>query len=338
VLTVKGRFPAVSVVAWGLLTAGCAGVSTSSSVQPLISISGSAAVYPITEAVAEEFQNQNQDVRTTVGISDTAAGLGELCSGRADLANAARPIVASEMRRCADSGTAFLEIPVAYDALVVAVSPKNTWAADISPSELKALWGGNPEPKVVRWNQVRAEWPDREVHLYGPPVDSDTMQFFAAAILGAHEAVRPDYRIQPDETALVDRLSADEQALGICGYVAFSQSGRRLKALALGASGKEAPAVQPTPAAVRSGTYAPLSRPLFIYVSEKALARPEVRNFVDYYLKEGPWVTDQVGGIQLGEKAHDLVRRRVSAGTLGSAFAGDAAAGVTLAQLLARLQ
>jgi phosphate transport system substrate-binding protein len=322
------------------LLAGCSGVRTGPAGAPPVRIDGSSTVYPITEAVAEEFQNKNQDLRVTVGVSETAVGFERFCQGEIDIADASRPIAVAEIDRCAKAGVTFLELPIAYDGIVVVVPPKNTWADQITVAELKTLWAPEAQGTIVRWSQLRAGWPDREIHLYGPGPASGTFDHFTTAVVGQRGASRSDYTSSEDDSALVDGVASDEGALGFVGYEYFDQNRRRLKALSVddGRDDNGKGPVAPSPETVRSGTYQPLSRPLFIYVSQKAMERPEARAFVDYYLKEGPWLIDQGGAIQLGDKGYELVRRRLAGGVAGSLFSGQLKAGMTLEQLLVQLQ
>jgi phosphate transport system substrate-binding protein len=320
--------------------AGCTGVRTGPTGAPPIRIDGSSTVYPITEAVAEEFQNKNQDLRVTVGASGTSSGFRRFCRGETDVADASRPINAAELDQCAKAGVTFLELPVAYDGIVVVANPRNDWADGITVAELRTLWAPDAQGKIVRWNQVRAGWPDREIHVYGGGAASGTMEYLTAAIVGRPGANRADYASTEDDNALVQKVASDELALGFCGYEYFSQNQGRLKALPVddGRDDNGRNPILPSPETVRSGAYQPLSRPLFIYVSQKAMGRPEARLFVDYYLKEGPWLIDQVGAIQLGDRGYELVRRRADKGITGSLFAGGLPVGLTLVQLLAQLQ
>jgi phosphate transport system substrate-binding protein len=338
--TVHTGNPIAALLVTASLLAGCTGVRTGPAGAPPVRIDGSGTVYPITEAVAEEFQNKNQDLRVIVGLSETAVGFERFCRGEIDIADASRPITVAEIDRCAKAGITFLELPIAYDGIVVVVHPENTWADQITVAELKTLWAPEAQGKIVRWSQVRAGWPDREIHLYGPGAGSGTLDHFTSAIVGRQGAGRSDYTSSEDDSALVEGVASDTFALGFFGYEYFDQNRRRLKALPVddGRDDNGRGPVPPSPETVRGGLYQPLSRPLFIYVSQKSMERPDVRSFVDYYLKEGPWLIDQVGAIQLGDKGYELVRRRLAGGVAGSLFSGQPTAGMTLEQLLVQLQ
>lgn len=319
---------------------GCGGGGPGSMPAPLITIDGSSTVYPITEAVAEEFQNKNQNVWITVGISGTGGGFQKFCRGEIDLADASRPITKTELGACAQAGITFVELPVAYDGLAVVVNPKNTWAQQMTIAELRTLWSPEAQGKILRWNQVRQEWPDREIHLFGAGVDSGTFDYFTEAVVGKARASRGDFTSSEDDNVLVQGVSGDELALGFFGYEYYFQNKDKLRLVAIddqNDSNGKGP-ILPSRETVMNGTYQPLSRPLFIYASQKALGRAEVKALVEYYLKEGPWLVDQVGYIQLGDKGYELIRERYAKGVTGSVFQGTSQVGLTIEQMLAREQ
>jgi phosphate transport system substrate-binding protein len=304
-----------------------------------IKIDGSSTVYPISEAVAEEFQNKNQNVRITVGVSGTGGGFQKFCASETDISNASRPISKTEIERCGAAGITFTELPVAYDGLAVLVNPKNTWVDYFTVAELKKIWAPEAQNKVIKWSDVRPGWPDRELHLFGPGVDSGTYDYFTAAVVGKEGSSRGDFTASEDDNVLVQGVSTDEGALGFFGYEYYEQNKAKLKVIPVedGKDDNGKGPVVPSPDTVRNGTYQPLSRPLFIYVSHKSLERPEVKTFVEYYLKEGPWLIDQVGSIQLGDKGYELVRARFGKRAQGSLFAtGGSQVGLTIEQLLAQ--
>jgi phosphate transport system substrate-binding protein len=304
-----------------------------------IKIDGSSTVYPISEAVAEEFQNKNQNVRITVGVSGTGGGFQKFCASETDISNASRPISKTEVEKCGTAGITFTELPVAYDGLAVLVNPKNTWVDYFTVAELKKIWAPEAQNKVMKWSDVRPGWPDRELHLFGPGVDSGTYDYFTAAVVGKEGASRGDFTASEDDNVLVQGVSTDEGALGFFGYEYYEQNKAKLKVISVedGKDDNGKGPVAPSPETVRNGTYQPLSRPLFIYVSHKSLERPEVKTFVEYYLKEGPWLIDQVGSIQLGDKGYELVRARFEKRAPGSLFAtGGSQVGLTIEQLLAQ--
>jgi phosphate transport system substrate-binding protein len=333
VLMFVGVLSATGVVACG---GGSSEQSTTGAGQ--IKIDGSSTVYPISEAVAEEFQNKNQNVRVTVGVSGTGGGFQKFCASETDISNASRPIKTTEIEACAKTGIVYTELPVAYDGLAVLVNPKNTWVDHFTVAELKKIWAPESQNKVMRWSDVRAGWPDRELHLFGPGVDSGTYDYFTEAIVGKEGASRGDFTASEDDNVLVQGVSSDESGLGFFGYEYYYQNKAKLKLVPIedGKDDNGKGPILPSAETVRNGTYQPLSRPLFIYVSHKGLERPEVKSFVDYYLKEGPWLIDQIGYMQLGDKGYELVRDRFAKRAPGSLFAkGGSQVGLTIEQLLA---
>jgi phosphate transport system substrate-binding protein len=307
--------------------------------QSTVKIDGSSTVYPISEAVAEEFQKAHRNVRVTVGVSGTGGGFQKFCRGETDVSNASRPIKPTEIDTCQKSGIEFIELPVAYDGLAVVVNPKNTWAASMTVDELKKLWAPEAQGKITRWNQVRASWPDREIHLYGAGVDSGTYDYFTEAIVGKEGASRGDFTSSEDDNVLVQGIANDELALGFMGIAYVEQNKDRLKLVPVD-DGKKDNGEGPIVASVetvRNGTYQPLSRPLFIYVSRKAAERPEVQTFVESYFMEGRELITEVGYVQLTEPIYQLAQKHFADRKTGTAFGqGGSQVGMTLEDLLAR--
>jgi phosphate transport system substrate-binding protein len=304
-----------------------------------IRIDGSSTVFPISEAVAEEFQRANQTTRVTVGISGTGGGFQRFCRGETDISDASRPISQSEMSACRAAGLNFIELPVAYDGIAIVVNPKADWISDITVAELRKLWEPDAQGKVMKWNQVRQGWPDREIHLFGAGVDSGTFDYFTEAITGKSKASRGDFTSSEDDNVLVQGVSGDENALGFIPFAYFAENQGKLKLVPVDdeKSDNGNGAIAPSLDAIRTGTYQPLSRPLFIYVSDKALARPEIQKFVEYYLTEGPKLAEEVGYVELGDQVYQLVREHLTNRKLGSAFAESGAqVGMTIEQLLSR--
>jgi phosphate transport system substrate-binding protein len=317
------------------------GATTVPASSAIIKIDGSSTVYPITEAVAEEFQQTNPNTRVTVGISGTGGGFQKFCRSETDISDASRPVTKGEMDTCAKNGINFMELPVAYDGLAVIVNPKNTWTDSFTVAELKRIWAPDAQGKITKWNQVRAGWPDRELHLFGAGTASGTYDYFTEAINGKQGASRGDYTASENDNVLVQGVSTDEGGLGYFGYAYFEQNKNKLKLVPVddGRDDNGKGPVAPSPETVRNGTYQPLSRPLFIYISTRVVDRPEILAFVDYYLKDGPALIDQVGYIQLGGRGYDLVRARFEKRTTGSLFArGGSQVGLTIEQLLAKEQ
>jgi phosphate transport system substrate-binding protein len=303
----------------------------------LIKVDGSSTVYPITEAVAEEFQKKNPKVRVTVGISGTGGGFKKFCNGETDMSDASRPIKLSEVGLCRDNKIGYVELPVAYDGLAVMVNLKNDWAGSMTVKELKKLWEPAAQGKITRWSQIRPGWPDKEIHLFGPGVDSGTYDYFTEAIVGKEHSSRGDYTASEDDNVLVQGIATDSLALGFFGLAYYEHNQDKLKLVAIDDENPKNGNGPITPSfeTVINGTYQPLARPIFIYVSTKAVNRPEVKEFVQFYLTAGRPLVREVGYIPLADKVYDLALNRFEKQTVGSVFSGKGSqAGVTLESLL----
>lgn len=303
----------------------------------LIKVDGSSTVYPITEAVAEEFSKKNPKIRVTVGISGTGGGFKKFCNGEADISDASRPIKLSEVEQCTDNKIGYVELPVAYDGLAVVINPKNIWAESMTVKELKKLWEPAAQKKITRWSQIRFGWPNEEIHLFGAGVDSGTYDYFTEAIVGTEHASRGDFTSSEDDNVLVHGIASDRLALGFFGLAYYEENQDKLKLVAVDDE-KETNGngpILPSEKTVMGGTYQPLSRPLFIYVSTKALARVEVKEFVRFYLKEAGSLVKEVGYIRLPDRAYALALKRFEQQKTGSVFGGQGSKiGVTIESLL----
>lgn len=302
----------------------------------VVKVDGSSTVYPVTEAVAEDFQKSKKGaIKVTVGISGTGGGFKKFCRGEIDISNASRPILDKEMADCKKAGVSYIELPVAFDALTVVVNPKNAFLKSITVEELKKLWEPGAQGKVTRWNQVNPAWPDAPVKLFGPGADSGTFDYFTEAIMGKAKSSRGDFTASEDDNVLVQGISRDVNALGYFGYAYYAENQARLKALPIADKGGK-PAVAPAEKTVLDGAYQPLSRPVFIYVNAKALDRAEVREFVDYYLTQGGKLAKEVKYVPLPERTYAAARARVKERKVGTVFAGHADVGVKIDDLFAR--
>jgi len=301
---------------------------------PLIKVDGSSTVYLLTEAVAEEFQKANQGrMRVTVGISGTGGGFKKFCRGETDIADASRPILKEEMDLCQKNGIAYYELPIAFDAMTVAVSPKNTWITSMTVEELKKMWEPASQNKITRWNQIHSDWPDAPLVLFGPGSDSGTFDYFTDAIVGKAKASRGDYTASEDDNVIVQGIESNKNALGYMGFAYYAAQMKKLKAVAI--VGKGGP-VLPSAENVINGTYQPLSRPLFIYVSESAAKRAEVKDFVAYYLTEGPKLIAEVRYIPLPEQIYNKVSERFKKGDVGTGFGGVPEVGLAVEEIMSR--
>lgn len=300
----------------------------------IIQIDGSSTVYPVTEAVAEEFQKaQRGKIKVTVGISGTGGGFKKFCRGEITISDASRPILKQEMESCKLAGIQYFELPVAYDALTVMVNPKNNWVSSMTVAELKKIWEPAAQGKITRWNQVRSNWPDRPLKLFGAGADSGTFDYFTEAIVGKAKASRGDFTASEDDNVLVQGIASDMNALGFFGFAYYAENRDKLKAVAV--DGGKGP-VLPSAKTVEDGTYQPLSRPIFIYVNKKSAERPEVREFVEFYLKNASKLVKQVKYVALPAKAYTLGLEHFQKGKLGTVFNGEAEVGVKIEDLLRR--
>jgi phosphate transport system substrate-binding protein len=305
----------------------------------LITVDGSSTVFPIAEAVAEEFGKANPNMRTpTVGISGTGGGFQKFCRGETDISNASRPIRPAEIEACKMAGVEYVEVPVAYDGLAIVVNPKNAWATTITVEELKKLWAPEAQGKITRWNQVRASWPDREIRLFGAGVDSGTYDYFTEATVGKEGASRGDFTSSEDDNVIVQGVGSDELALGFLplAYVEANRDKLKIVPVEDGKADNGAGPITPSAQTVRDGTYQPLSRPLFVYVSRKAADRPEVQQFVSMFFDRTDLVKE-VGYIELTPQIYDLARKHFADRKTGTAFGeGGSQVGMTLEALLAK--
>ena len=311
-----------------------AGVAGQAQAQALVKVDGSSTVYPITEAVAEDFQKAKKNsVRVTVGISGTGGGFKKFCRGETDVSDASRPITKKEIEDCKAAGVEFIEMPVAYDALTVVISPKNTWAKTMTVAELKAIWEPVAQGKITSWKQVNPAWPDRPIKLYGPGADSGTFEYFTEAVNGKAKATRGDYTASEDDNVLVQGVSRDVGGLGYFGFAYYIENKDKLAAVSVvAAPGK--PAVGPSMETVVNGTYQPLARPIFIYVNAKAADRPEVKEFVEFYMKNADTLTKEVKYVPLPAKAYTYNLEHFVKRAKGTKFGGENKVGITIEELM----
>jgi phosphate transport system substrate-binding protein len=309
-------------------------ISACAATSQLIQIDGSSTVFPISRAVAEGFVKLKQGaIKVTVGISGTGGGFKKFCRGEIDINDASRPILKSEMQTCKKFGIRYMELPIAYDALTVMVNPHNYWVKSLTVTELRKIWEPAAQGKVMIWNQIRSKWPNKPLKLFGPGEDSGTFDYFTEAIVGKAKSSRNDFTASEDDNILVQGIANDQNALGYFGYAYYVENHKRLKAVAID-SGKGP--VSPSSKSVEDGTYQPLSRPVFIYVSQKSLDRPEVGEFVAYYLTKGPQSVKQVKYVPLPASGYATVINNVKNGKLGTVFGGEPEIGIKIRDLLKR--
>ena len=273
------RFSIAGAVALATATLGLT-VSEVRSQGNLVSIDGSSTVYPIQEGIAEEFQKDNP-YRVTVGVSGSGGGFEKFCRGETDISNASRPIKDSEAQRCAQNGVEFVELEVAFDGITVVVNPENNWVDTMTVEQLETIWEPDAQGSVTRWSDVNSSWPNAEMSLYGPGSDSGTFDYFTEVIVGEEGASRGDYTASEDDNVLVTGVERDRNALGYFGYAYYVENQDTLKAVGIDNGNG---AVKPNQETIESGKYAPLSRPLFVYVKKSAMEKPQVEAYVEYFL------------------------------------------------------
>ena len=311
------------------------GVVTSARAQEkTVKLDGSSTVFPISEAMAEEFQKANHDIKVTVGISGTGGGFKKFLRGEIDISDASRPILEKEVAEARKNGIEYIEIPIAFDALTVMVNPKNDWVDKLTVAELKTIWQPEAASKITSWKQVRATFPDRPLKLYGAGTDSGTFDYFTEAIVGKAKSSRSDFTASEDDNVLVQGIASDQNALGYFGYAYYAENQDKLKAVPV--VNKTGTAVAPSPEAVKDGSYNPLSRPIFIYVNRKSIDRPEVKKFVEFYLKNASNLVKEVKYVPLPDKAYESGLARANAMKTGSVFGGKEAVGITIEELFER--
>ena len=305
------------------------------SAQSLIKIDGSSTVFPIAEAVAEEFQIAKRGkVRVTVGIAGTGGGFKRFCRGETDISNASRPILKEEMEACRAAGVKYMELPVAFDALTVVVNPQNTWVKSLTIADLKKMWEPGAQGRITKWNQVRSDWPAQPLMLFGPGADSGTFDYFTEAVNGKSKASRGDYTASEDDNVLVQGVENNKNAIGYFGYAYYVAHKDKMRAVPI--VNQKGAAVGPSIEGVNDGTYEPLSRPLFIYVRESAAQRPEVKEFIQFYLTEGAALAKEVGYVPLPAEAYKIALKHFTDKKMGTVFGGVPEVGVTIDSLLAR--
>lgn len=267
-----------------------------------IKIDGSSTVYPITEAVAEEFRAIQPDVRVTVGVSGTGGGFKKFSRGETAISDASRPIKQKEITACEENNIKYVELSVAYDGLAVLINPQNDWVEHFTVEELKRLWEPDAQGTITKWSQIREGWPDEEIHLFGPGTASGTYDYFSEAICGKKVGTRGDFTASEDDNVLVQGIAGDKYSVGFFGLAYYEENKEILKLV--GVDNGNGP-VTPTLESVSNGSYAPLSRPIFIYVNDKAAAKEEVRQFVNFYLEKTAELATEVGYIPLPKSESD---------------------------------
>ncbi|AEJ00493.1 phosphate binding protein [Nitrosomonas sp. Is79A3] len=287
---------------------------------PIVKIDGSSTVFPITEAVAEDFQIAKRGaVRVTVGISGTGGGFKKFCRNEIDIANASRPITQLEMEACKQAGVQFIEMPIAFDALTVVVNPQNTWSKTITVDELKKIWEPGAQGTITSWNQINPAWPDKKIKLYGPGADSGTFEYFTEAIVGKAKSSRGDFTASEDDNVLVQGVASDIYALGFFGFAYYIENSKKINAVAIDSGNG---GVIPSAATVENNSYKPLSRPIFIYVNAKSTEKAEVNEFINFYMKNAPELVTEVKYFPLSKEVYNLNIEHLNKKKVGTVFKG----------------
>jgi phosphate transport system substrate-binding protein len=308
--------------------------SNTSGVTGDVLIDGSSTVFPISEAMAEEFMKANQGTKVTVGVSGTGGGFKKFCAGETDIANASRPIKESEMELCKAKGIEYIEVAVAFDGLSVVTNKENNWVTCLKPDDLKTMWQVEAEGKIMKWNQVRPDFPDQALSLFGPGTDSGTYDYFTDAINDKEGESRGDFTASEDDNVIVQGVESDKGSLGFFGFAYYEENKDQLKIVEI--ENSEGKCVIPTHETIADASYNPLSRPLFFYVNKKALEeKPQVKAFTEYNLDNAnKHFIDEVGYVSLPDDIRAKVQTRVDNKTVGSIFGGKSSVGVKLSEAL----
>lgn len=325
----------IFILAALIIAAGCGKAGEES----LIKIDGSSTVFPLTEAAAEEFQIQKQGrVRVTVGISGTGGGFKKFARNEIDMADASRPITKEEMEQAKANGIDYIELPICFDALTVVVNPQNDWVTSMTVADLKKIWEPEAQGKITRWNQIRPEWPDAEILLFGAGADSGTFDYFTEAVVGKAKSSRGDYTASEDDNTIVQGIAGSKFALGYLPFSYYATNQGRLKAVPIQwEKNITKEPVAPTLENVLAGTYNPLSRPLFLYVNRASADKQEVAEFVEFYLKNATRFANEVKYLPLPANAYELALARFNQRQTGTAFGGTAEVGLDIEELLKRV-
>jgi phosphate transport system substrate-binding protein len=305
--------------------------------EKIVKVDGSSTVYPITEAVAEDFQIQTK-TKVTVGISGTGGGFKKFCRGETDVQNASRPILAKEMEACKEAGIQYIELPVAYDGLTVVVNQNNKFAKSLTVEELKKMWEPAAQGKIKTWDQINPAFPKEPLKLFGAGSDSGTFDYFTEAIVGKAKSSRGDYTASEDDNVVVQGVVGDKNAIGYFGFAYYEENMGKLNAVKISPK-KGAPAIEPSFESIADGTYQPLSRPIFIYVNAASGAfKPEVKAFIDFYLKNAPTLVKEVKYIPLPANEYAAVTKHWKSLKPGTGFNGKSEVGIKIEDLLARIK
>ena len=329
-----------SLLSYGLASCGGTGQTTDNNNNATtnetekVLVDGSSTVFPISEAMAEEFMKENSNVRVTVGISGSGGGFKKFCAGETDISNASRPIKESEMKLCEEKGIEYVEVPVAFDGLSVVVNKENDWVGCLKADELGEMWKPEAEEKIMKWNQVRSEFPDGDLALFGPGTDSGTYDYFTDATTGEEGESRGDYTASEDDNVIVTGVESDKGSLGFFGFAYYEENKDSLKIVEI--ENAEGKCIVPSIETIADGTYNPLSRPIFFYVKKSSLEeKPAVKAFTQYHLNDANQaLVEEVGYVPLPDDIRAKVKTKVDGQTTGSIYGGKSSVGVKLSDKL----
>lgn len=322
------------LLSMSILLSGLINIINAAYAQSIIKIDGSSTVYPITKAVADKFQIAKKNtIKVTVNISGSGGGFKKFCRGEIDIVNASRPILKNEIKDCKNSRVHFVEIPVAFDALTVAVHPENTWSTTMTVAELKKMWEPAAQGKISKWNQINPAWPDESFKLYGADTDSGTFDYFTEAIVGKIKSSRNDFTESENDNVLVEGVASNKNGVGFFGFAYYIEDQTKVTAVAIN-NGKGG--VLPSVETVENGNYQPLSRPIFIYVNAKATEKPEIKELVEFYMKNAILLVKEAGFFPLPPRAYTTMMEHFNKKRVGTVFNGVSAVGLTIDELVRR--
>jgi phosphate transport system substrate-binding protein len=328
------QFNSLKLLSMSILLSGSISITSAVSAQSIIKIDGSSTVYPITKAAADKFQiSKKNAINVTVDISGSGGGFKKFCRGEIDIVNASRPILKNEIKDCKNSRVQFVEIPVAFDALTVAVHPENTWSTTMTVAELKKMWEPAAQGKITKWNQINPAWPDESFDLYGADTDSGTFDYFTEAIVGKIKSSRNDFTESENDNVLVEGVTSNKNGLGFFGFAYYIEDQTKVTAVAIN-NGKGG--ILPSVETVENGNYQPLSRPIFIYVNAKAIEKPEIKEFVEFYMKNAILLVKEAKFFPLPPRAYTTMMEHFNKKRVGTVFNGVTAVGLTIDELIRR--
>ena len=296
-----------------------------------VKIDGSSTVYPITEGIAEDFQKATK-VKVTVGVSGTGGGFKKFCRGETDVANASRSITRQEIEACRAQGIEFYEFPIAFDAMTVVVNPRNNFIKELTIDQLRTLWEPAAQGRITHWNQIDPKWPNQRISLFGPGADSGTFEYFTEAVTGKSKSSRGDFTASEDDNILVKGVSTNQFGLAYFGFAYYEENKSKVRAVPI--VNKDGKAVYPSELSVMDGTYNPLARPIFIYVNAASVKKPEVRQFVEFYMKNAAAISKDVKYVPLPQKVYQSNLTNLERGRVGTVFGGHAKVGMTIEELV----